>query len=138
MTSISNRELFLSHLAQTSDFPMMVEIESAKGIYLYGTGGKPYIDLISGIAVSSLGHNHSGVLKAIEIQAGKHMHVMVYGEFIQSVQVNLAKAISDTLPEPLDNVFLVNSGSKAPTQRFHGRVRSVNTVVTQSSLKAPL
>jgi len=92
---------------------MGIEIERAEGIYLYGPDGKRYIDLISGIAVSSLGHQHPRVIGAVEKQLKAHMHVMVYGEFVQSPQVQLAKALADTLPEKLSNVFFVNSGSEA-------------------------
>ncbi len=113
MALTSQRQLFLQHLAQTSETPMMVEIERADGVYLYGPDGKRYIDLISGISVSALGHNHPTVVEAVKNQVDKHMHVMVYGEFIQSPQVKLAKALSDTLPEPLDSCFFVNSGSEA-------------------------
>jgi len=106
---------------------MSVEIDHADDIYLYDAQGKKYIDLISGIAVSSLGHNHPKIVKAVQEQAGRHMHVMVYGEFIQGSQVQLAKAISDTLPEKLNSVFFVNSGSEAIegamklAKRFTGR-----------------
>ena len=110
---ISQKQMFLQHVGQTSAFPMNVEVERAEGVYIYAPDGKKYIDLISGIAVSSLGHNNPNVVDAIKKQAIRHMHVMVYGEFIQSPQVNLAKAISDTLPEPLESVFFVNSGSEA-------------------------
>lgn len=110
---ISNKQLFQMHVGQTSAYPMELEIEKAENIYLYGADGKKYIDLISGIAVSSLGHSHPKIIKAVQSQAANHMHVMVYGEFVQNPQVNLAKAISDTLPDPLDNVFFVNSGSEA-------------------------
>ena len=109
----SQRQLFLDHVAQTSDFPLQLEILSAKGVYLYGTKGKKYIDLISGIGVSNVGHRHIRVVNAINKQVRKYMHVMVYGEFVQSPQTRLAKAISDTLPDSLDNVFFVNSGSEA-------------------------
>jgi acetylornithine/succinyldiaminopimelate/putrescine aminotransferase len=132
MTHISNRQLFLRHLAQTSDFPMMVEVESANGIYLYSPEGQKYIDFISGIGVSVLGHNHPEVVDAVVAQAKKHMHVMVYGEFIQSPQVELAHALSGTLPKSLDSVFLVNSGSEAAegaiklARRFTGRQEIVS------------
>ncbi len=109
----SEKKLFLKYLAQTSDSPMLLEVESAKGCSLYDSEGKQYLDLISGIGVSVLGHNHPQVVKAVVDQAKKHMHVMVYGEFVQSPQVQLAKALTETLPPPLDNVFLVNSGSEA-------------------------
>lgn len=110
---LSNKQLFHNYLGQTSAFPMAVEVERAENIYLYAPDGKKYIDLISGIAVSSLGHNHPRIVQAVKDQAEKHMHVMVYGEFVQSPQAQLSGAISDTLPDNLDNVFLVNSGSEA-------------------------
>ncbi len=108
----STRELFLRNLAQTSDFPLMLEVESAEGVWLYGNN-KKYLDLISGIGVSSVGHRHPQVIKAIKGQLDKHLHLMVYGEFVQTPQVKLAQALASTLPDPLDNVYLVNSGSEA-------------------------
>lgn len=110
---MNNRQLFLSHLAQTTDFPLMIEIERAEGIYLYGPDGRRYMDLISGIGVSNVGHRHPKVIKAIEAQLNKYLHLMVYGEFIQTPQVQLAEALCQTLPSGLDNVYLVNSGSEA-------------------------
>ena len=110
---MNQRQLFLQHLAQTSDFPLMLEIERAEGVYLFDTAGKEYIDLISGIGVSNVGHRHPNVLSAIQNQLDKYLHTMVYGEFVQSPQVQLAKALSETLPSPLESVFLVNSGSEA-------------------------
>lgn len=110
---ISQRQLFLDHLAQTTDFPLMLEIERAEGIYLYGSDGKRYIDLISGIGVSNVGHRHPAVVNAIRDQLEKYLHLMVYGEFIQSPQTLLAKALADTLPETLSVSYLVNSGSEA-------------------------
>ncbi len=110
---MNNRQLFLQHLAQTTDFPLMIEVEKAEGIYLFGPKGEKYIDLISGIGVSNVGHRHPRVLNAIQEQLDKYLHLMVYGEFVQSPQSMLAKALCDTLPEKLDNVYLVNSGSEA-------------------------
>lgn len=110
---MNNRQLFLSHLAQTTDFPLMIEIEKASGVRLFGPDGKTYIDLISGIGVSNVGHRHPRVLQAIQDQLDKYLHLMVYGEYVQSPQARLAKALVDTLPDPLDNVYLVNSGSEA-------------------------
>ena len=110
---VSQRQLFLTHLAQTSPSPLLLEIESAEGIYLKGKDGKKYIDLIAGIGVSNIGHRHPNVINAIREQLDKHLHVMVYGEFIQSPQVQLAEALSQTLPSHLDASYLVNSGSEA-------------------------
>ncbi len=110
---MNNRQLFLQHLAQTTDFPLMIEVEKAEGIHLFGPNGEKYIDLISGIGVSNVGHRHPKVLEAIQGQLDKYLHLMVYGEYVQSPQSLLAKALCDTLPEKLDNVYLVNSGSEA-------------------------
>ncbi|MDX5340656.1 MAG: aspartate aminotransferase family protein [Cyclobacteriaceae bacterium] len=110
---MNNRQLFLSHLAQTTDFPLMIEVEKAEGVYLYGPNGEKYLDLISGIGVSNVGHRHPRVIQAIQGQLDKYLHLMVYGEYVQTPQVALAKALTDTLPESLDNVYLVNSGSEA-------------------------
>jgi len=110
---ISNRQLFLMHQAQTSHFPLMLEIERAEGVYLFDVNGKQYLDLISGISVSSLGHGNEHVKNAIKLQLDKYMHLMVYGEFIQSPQVELAKMLTDLLPPNLNSVYLVNSGSEA-------------------------
>lgn len=110
---MNSRQLFLSHLAQTTDFPLMIEVEKAEGVYLYGPNGEKYIDLISGIGVSNVGHRHPKVLQAIHEQLDKYLHLMVYGEYVQSPQVQLAKALCETLHPLLDNVYLVNSGSEA-------------------------
>lgn len=119
---ISHRHHFFSHLAQTSDFPLALEIEKAEGVYMYGPDGKSYIDLISGIGVSNVGHRHPKVLAAIHEQLGKHMHLLVYGEYVQGSQVQLAKALVDTLAlgaahsapfGPIDNVYFTNSGTEA-------------------------
>jgi len=101
------------HQAQTSHFPLMLEIERAEEVYLFDVNGKQYLDLISGISVSSLGHGNEHVKNAIKLQLDKYMHLMVYGEYIQSPQVQLAKMLTDLLPPNLNSVFLVNSGSEA-------------------------
>ncbi len=108
-----NRELFYRYLAQTSSAPLALEIERAEGLYMYGTDGKQYMDLISGIAVSVLGHRHPAVLDAVRKQLDQYMHLMVYGEFVQAPQVQLAALLVKHLPVALDNVYLVNSGSEA-------------------------
>ena len=111
--NIPQRQLFLNHIAQTSPAPIGLEIEHAEGCYLFDVTGKKYCDLISGISVSSLGHCHPKVVEAINHQARRYMHTMVYGEYIQSPQVNLAKALTDLLPESLNSVYFVNSGAEA-------------------------
>lgn len=108
-----HRQQFLQHIAQTSQSPLMLEIESADGCWLFDTSNKKYLDLISGIAVSNVGHNNAEVKAAIYNQVEKYMHVMVYGEFVESPQVKYAKWISDHLPAPLKSVYFVNSGSEA-------------------------
>ncbi|QHT66125.1 aspartate aminotransferase family protein [Rhodocytophaga rosea] len=110
---LSHRQLFLSHLAQTTHFPLLLEIERAEGIYMYAPAGKRYTDLISGIGVSSVGHRHPKVVTAVKEQADKFMHLMVYGEYVQAPQTLLAQALVQTLPAPLDNVYFTNSGSEA-------------------------
>ena len=110
---ISQRQLFLQHVGQTSDSPLCLEIEKAEGIYLIDVTGKKYIDLISGIAVSNLGHSHPEIKKAVHEQVDRHMHLMVYGEYIQSPQVEYAKLLTDQLPAQLSSVYFVNSGSEA-------------------------
>ena len=110
---ISNRQLFLRHVAQTSGSSLQFEIERAEGIFFYDTSGKKFIDLVSGVSVSALGHGHPAVLRAIRSQSEKYLHTMVYGEFIQTPQVQYARWLTDRLPDSLDNVFFVNSGSEA-------------------------
>lgn len=111
---LTNRQLFLNHLAQTSDAPLLIEIERAAGVFMYGSKDrKQYMDLISGIGVSNIGHCHPKVVQAIQEQSQKYMHLMVYGEFVQSPQVILATKLIETLPPSLDAVYLVNSGSEA-------------------------
>ncbi len=104
---------FLRYLGQTSPAPMAVEIDYASGCYLYSASGKKYFDLISGFSVSNVGHGHPKVKKAIKDQLDKYLHTMVYGEYIQSPQVQYAKLICEQLPEKLNQVFFVNSGSEA-------------------------
>ncbi len=124
---ISQRQLFFRHVGQTSQAPMALEIEKAEGIYLYDVNGKKYIDLVSGVSVSNVGHRHPKVVKAIKEQLDKYMHLMVYGEYIQSPQVKFAKLLTDNLPESLDAVYYVNSGSEAvegamkTAKRYTGR-----------------
>ncbi|MDR1983390.1 MAG: aspartate aminotransferase family protein [Prevotellaceae bacterium] len=107
------RTLFLQHVAQTSDFPMCVEVDHADGIYIYSPDGKTYIDLIAGVSVSNVGHCHPKVVAAVKAQVEKYLHVMVYGEYIESPQVLYAKRLTELLPEKLSSVYFVNSGSEA-------------------------
>lgn len=111
--AISQRQLFLDHLAQTTNYPMGLEVDKAEGLYIYSTDGKRYMDLISGISVSNVGHRHPKVVEAIKDQVDRFMHLMVYGEYIQAPQVKLATAIASELGDKLEVVYFVNSGSEA-------------------------
>ena len=107
------RQLFLQHVAQTSPFPLMLEIDRAEGGWLYNSQGQPILDLISGISVSSLGHRHPRVVEAAKSQMDKYLHTLVYGEFVLEPQVKLATLLTSHLPASLDSVYFVNSGAEA-------------------------
>ena len=107
------KEDFLTYQAQTSPNPLALEIDYAKGSYIYDTKGKSYLDFIAGVSVCSLGHCHPKVVAAINKQAKKYMHVMVYGEFIQEAAVSYTKLLASLLPAPLETTYLVNSGTEA-------------------------
>ena len=107
------RSQFLNHLAQTSDAPLALDIVKAQGNYLYDRAGKAYLDLIGGISVCNVGHTHPKVVAAIQKQAASYLHVMVYGELIQSPQVDYASQLAQLLPDPLSAVYFTNSGSEA-------------------------
>ena len=107
------RQLFLQHNAQTSTAPLAIEIVKAEGCMLYGVDGKEYIDLIGGISVANVGHRHPKVGEAIKQQADKYLHVMVYGEVVQSPQVQYAHQLTQQLPQSLNSVYFTNSGAEA-------------------------
>ncbi len=128
---MTTRQLFLQNVAQTSDFPLALEIQKAEGVYLFSET-KKYIDLISGIAVSNVGHRHPKVVEAVKNQVDSYMHLMVYGEYVQSPQVHLADALCKTLKGTgLDNVYFTNSGTEAVegamklTKRFTRRTNII-------------
>jgi acetylornithine/N-succinyldiaminopimelate aminotransferase len=129
---LSNRQLFLQFLGQTSPAPLMVEIQSARGVYLYGPDGKQYVDLISGVSVSNVGHNHPKVVGAIKKQVDSYTHLMVYGELILTPQIQYARHLAEILPPGLDTCYFVNSGSEAVegalklAKRFTGRSRIIS------------
>jgi len=129
---VTNRQIFLQNLGQTSASPMMVEIVRAKGIYMYGPDGKEYIDLISGVSVSNTGHGHPAVVEAVKTQAEAYMHLMVYGEMIQAPQVKYAERLASILPPTLGICYFVNSGSEAVegalklAKRYTGRSRIIS------------
>lgn len=104
---------FINLLGQTSPYPLLLEIDRAEGLFLYDKQGNAYADLISGIAVSSLGHGHPAIKQAINEQVERHLHVMVYGEFIQESQLDFAHQLTKILPPSLQAVYPVNSGTEA-------------------------
>lgn len=128
----TTRQLFLKYIGQTSPAPMMLEIVRAEGIYLYGSKGEKYIDLISGVSVSNTGHRHPAVVKAVKDQTDAYLHLMVYGEYIQTPQVKYAEKLCSLLPENLNSCYFVNSGSEAVegalklARRYTGRSRIVS------------
>ncbi len=131
MINAFSHQIFLNKLAQTSPAPYLIEVERAEGVYLYSPDGKRYIYLISGIGVSHLGHGHPRIVKAIKQQADRHLHVMVYGEFIQATPNLLADRLTRLLPPSLNCCYLVNSGTEANegalklAKRFTGRTEIV-------------
>ncbi|HUY26946.1 MAG TPA: aspartate aminotransferase family protein [Candidatus Binataceae bacterium] len=122
-----SKTLFRRHLAQTSDAPIGLEIERAEGCWLYTTDGRRYLDLIAGIGVAALGHGDPAVAAALERQSRRHLHVMVYGEFVIEAQVQLAARLAGLLPEPISRVYFTNSGAEAvegalkTARKFTGR-----------------
>lgn len=127
-----SRYFFDQGLAQTTPWPFALEIERAEGIYLFDKHGKRYMDLISGVGVSNIGHGHHKVIEAICRQAEKHLHVMVYGEFLQQPQRDLAKSLTALLPTSLNCCYFVNSGTEANeaalklAKRITGRSKMVS------------
>ena len=124
---MNQREIFLKHVAQTSPAPLALEIVKADGIYLEDVNGKKYIDIIGGISVANTGHRHPKVIAAIHKQLEHYLHVMVYGEFVQSPQTQYAQLLTSHLPEQLNCVYFTNSGAEAVegamklTKKYTGR-----------------
>ena len=152
----TERELFLRHVAQTSFYPLGLEVEKARGSYIYAKDKRAYLDMIAGISVSNVGHCHPNVVEAIQQQAEQFMHTMVYGEHIHSPQVALSTELAKYLPPSLQTVYLVNSGSesvegalklaKRITQRseiisfknaYHGSSHGALSVMGDERLKQP-
>ncbi len=153
---ISPRALFHSYVAQTSPKPLGLEIVKGEGVYLFGSKGEKYLDLISGISVSNVGHSHPSVVNAVKKQAEQYMHLMVYGEYIQTPQVKLAEKIVSLLPQKLNNIYFVNSGSEANegalklakrytgkrkivycNSAYHGSTQGVLSVIGHDDFKKP-
>jgi acetylornithine/N-succinyldiaminopimelate aminotransferase len=128
---MNQRELFFKHLGQTSPAPLGLEIVRAEGVYLYDVSGKKYLDAIGGISVCNTGHRHPEVVRAIKDQADRYLHILVYGELIQSPQVEYAHLLTQHLPEKLQSVFFTNSGTEATeaamklAKRVSGRMEIV-------------
>ena len=126
------RKQFLRHVAQTSPAPQLIEVERAEGVFFYTPEGKPYYDLISGVSVSNVGHGNNAVVEAVQRQAADYMHIMVYGEMVERPQVELARLLAETLPEPLDSVYFLNSGAEAVegalklAKRYTGRTEMIS------------
>ncbi|MDG2153389.1 MAG: aspartate aminotransferase family protein [Crocinitomicaceae bacterium] len=110
---MDNKNKFLNGLAQTNPNPLLIEVEHAEGIYIYDKQGNKYVDMIAGLCVNNVGHNHPKIINAIKSQLDKHLHVMVYGEFIQQAQLDLSENLMQLLPSELDCVYAVNSGTEA-------------------------
>ncbi len=123
---------FLDHLGQTNEHPFLIEVDRADGIYIFDKSGKAYMDMISGVAVNNIGHRHPKVIEAIQNQLEKHLHVMVYGEFVQDAQNEMAKELVEILPEKLNCVYAVNSGTEAIeaalklAKRYTGRTELIS------------
>jgi acetylornithine/N-succinyldiaminopimelate aminotransferase len=129
---MNNRQLFLNHVGQTSAAPLCLEIVKAEGCKLFGADGKEYIDLIAGISVCNIGHRHPKVIEAIKQQLDAYMHIMVYGELVETPQVVYAKKLTDHLPKTLNSVFYTASGSEATegamklSKRYTGRTEIIS------------
>ena len=126
------RKQFLAHVAQTSPSPMLVEVARAEGSFFYTPEGKRYYDLVAGVSVSNVGHANPAVVRAVQEQAARYMHVMVYGELVETPQVEYAARIASLLPDPLESVYFVNSGAEAVegalklAKRYTGRTELIS------------
>lgn len=128
---LTTKQLFLLNNAQTSNYPRLLEVDHAEGIYIYDPQGKQYMDLVSGFAVSNIGHRHPKVVEAIKNQVDRYLHVTVYGEYIQAPQVKFAQRLCQTLPTELNSAYFVNSGTEATegamklAKRYTGRTEII-------------
>jgi len=104
---------FLKYQAQTTPYPLGMEISHAKGSFIFDKEGNPHLDFVAGVSACSLGHCHPKVVSAVQQQAAKYMHVMVYGEYVQDSAVEYTKLLASNLPAPLNTTYLVNSGTEA-------------------------
>ena len=126
------KESFIIHQGQTTPFPLCIDVASAEGVYITDKSGKTYLDLVAGVSACTIGHCHPRVVKAIQDQSSKYMHVMVYGEFIQEPQLALAKKLASLLPDTLNSTYFVNSGVEAIeasmklAKRYTGRAEIIS------------
>ena len=121
---------FLKYQAKTTPYPLSLEVESAKGSYIFDNQGKKYLDFIAGVSACALGHSHPKITQAVKNQVSKYMHVMVYGEFVQGPAVKLCKLIIDLLPQNHEVVYLTNSGTEA----IEGAIKLAKRVTGRSGL----
>lgn len=110
---MSSKDIFFNHQAQTTPFAKALEVSYSKGMFIYDINGKPYLDLVAGVSACTLGHAHPKIIDAINKQVKKYLHLMVYGEYIQSPQYQLAQLLANNLPETLNCTYFVNSGCEA-------------------------
>ena len=126
------RKQFLAHVGQTSPSPLMIEVAHAEGACFWTPAGKRYFDLVAGVSVSNVGHSNPAVVRAVQEQAARYMHVMVYGEMVERPQVQYASRIASLLPDPLRSVYFVNSGTEAVegalklAKRWTGRTQMIS------------
>lgn len=129
---MDSKRLFLQHVAQTSPSPLAIEVDRAEGAVIWDKEGKKFIDLIAGISVCNIGHRHPAVVRAIKKQADRYLHVLVYGEMVESPQVQYAKMLADHLPASLNAIYFTNSGAEAVegamklAKRFTGRTKIIS------------
>lgn len=110
---MTEKELFFKHIAQTSEAPLGLKIVKAEGVKMWDETGKEYLDMVAGVGVCNIGHSHPEVVKAVQKQVEQYMHLIVYGEFIETPQVQYAKALTDSLPAHLNSVYFTNSGTES-------------------------
>ena len=126
------KDLFFKYQAQTSPFPLGMEVSYAKGSYIYDTNNNAHLDFVAGVSACTLGHCHPKIIEAIKQQADQYLHVMVYGEYAQGPAVDLCQFIADHLPDPLEQTYLVNSGTEA----IEGALKLARRVTGRSQIIA--
>ncbi len=126
------KDLFFKYQAQTSPFPLGMEVSHAKGSYIFDTNNNAHLDFVAGVSACTLGHCHPKVIEAIKQQADQYLHVMVYGEYAQGPAVDLCQFIADHLPDPLEQTYLVNSGTEA----IEGALKLARRVTGRSQIIA--